>query len=206
MSITTAHPEVRTPVGGARTPRGAGRIAPALRRVGRLAVSLLLVGAALVFLFLAVGPHVLGYRTATMLTGSMAPGIEPGDVVVTMPQPAAEVAVGDVISYHIPVEDRRVETHRVTEVTRAPDGTISVQTQGDANENVDPWVAVLEGDTVWQVRGVVPGAGTAIRALRTPIVQHGVLWVALAGVVGLGFSTIWSGEGRRPRGGARRAR
>ena len=197
-------PEVRTLVGGARTPRARGRIVPVLRGTGRVLVSLLLVGSALVFLFLAVGPHVLGYRTATMLTGSMAPGIVPGDVVVTVPRPASEVAVGDVISYRIPIEDHRVETHRVTEVTRGPDGGVSVQTKGDANENIDPWVATIEGDTVWQVEGVVPGAGTVIRALRTPIVQHGVLWVALAGFVGLGFSTIWAGEGR-PRGGARRA-
>ena len=86
---------------------------------GRVLVSLLLVGSALVFLVLAVGPHVLGYRTATMLTGSMAPGIVPGDVVVTVPRPASEVAVGDVISYRIPIEDHRVETHRVIEVTRS---------------------------------------------------------------------------------------
>lgn len=197
--------EVRTPVGGARTPAPAGRTIPVLRRIGRIVVSLLLVGSALVFLLLAVGPHVLGYRTATMLTGSMAPGIMPGDVVVTVPSPASEVAVGDVISYRIPIEDQRVETHRVTEVTRGPDGRVSVQTKGDANENIDPWVATIEGDTVWQVKGVVPGLGTAIRALRSPIVQDGVLWIALAGSVGLGFSTIWSGEGR-PRGGARRAR
>ena len=203
---------VRASVGEARAPRGA-RVVRVLGRVGRLVVSGLLVVSGVAFLFLAVGPHVLGYRTSTMLTGSMAPGIVPGDVVVTMPRPAQDVAVGDVISYRIPIEDQRVETHRVVEVIRGEDGSVAVKTQGDANENIDPWVATIEGDTVWEVQAVVPGVGEVIRALRTPVVQHGVLWVALAGVVGLGISSIWSGTStgtdtgaKRSRGGARRAR
>ena len=51
------------------------------------------VGLAIVtFLGLAVGPHVFGYRTLTMLTGSMAPEIDPGDVVVVTPVATADVA------------------------------------------------------------------------------------------------------------------
>ncbi len=194
----------QVPARGPRGPRGPWVLRVA-GRVARGAVSLVLVLSGVAFLFLAVGPHVLGYRTATMLTGSMEPGIAPGDVVVTMPRPAQEVAVGDVISYRIPIEDQRVETHRVVEVIRGEDGSVAVKTQGDANDNVDPWVATIEGDTVWEVQAVVPVVGEVIRLLRTPIVQDGVLWLALAGVLGLGFSSIWSGD-KRPRGGARRAR
>ena len=51
---------------------------------GRAAVTILLIVAALVFLFLAVGPRFLNYQTSTMLTGSMSPGINPGDVVVSV--------------------------------------------------------------------------------------------------------------------------
>ena len=43
------------------------------------------------FAGLAVGPHVFGYRTMTMLTGSMSPWIDPGDVVITTPIPVSEV-------------------------------------------------------------------------------------------------------------------
>jgi len=155
-------------------------------------INLVLAVCLLAFLVLAVGPHVLGYRTATMLTGSMAPGIMPGDVVVTMPRPAADVQVGDVISYQIPIEDHRVETHRVTEVVLGKDGSVAVRTQGDANANVDPWTAVLEGDVVWEVQGVIPEVGTVIRALHHPFVSKGLLWVALGGMLLLGLSTIWS--------------
>ncbi|GEP39579.1 hypothetical protein NPS01_32420 [Nocardioides psychrotolerans] len=178
---------------GQRAPRGS---VPA--RLGSALLSLLLAACLLSFLVLAVGPHVFGYRTATMLTGSMAPGIMPGDVVVTAPRPAADVEVGDVISYQIPIEDHRVETHRVTEVIHGDDGTVAVRTQGDANANVDPWTAVLDGDVVWEVQGVIPEIGTVIRALHHPFVSKGLLWVAIAGTLLLGLTTIWSKDEADP--------
>lgn len=174
---------------------GHRRTSVARRLVGIL-TSLLLVASVVLslagFLFLAVGPHVLGYRTATMLTGSMSPGIEPGDVVVSVPKPTADVQVGDVITYSIPVEDHRVETHRITEVTRKH-GAVTIRTKGDANNGGDPWQATLKGDTVWELKAVVPELGHAIIALRSPWVQHGALWVALAGFIGIGLVRIWGG-------------
>jgi signal peptidase I len=160
--------------------------------------NLLLLGCVLVFLLLAVGPHLFGYRTATMLTGSMEPGISPGDVVVTVPRPAEDVAVGDVITYHIPVEDHRVETHRITEVRHRADGSIVVRTKGDNNSNVDPWVATLEGDTVWEVALVVPKAGAAIRTLRSPVVSDVLFWGSLGGVLLVGLSLIWGRRDEEP--------
>lgn len=161
------------------------------RRALAVLVNLVLVVCLLAFALLAVGPHLLGYRTSTMLTGSMEPGIRPGDVVVTVAKPAAQVEVGDVITYRIPVEDRRVETHRVIEVLHR-DGSIAIRTQGDANENADPWTATLQDDQVWEMKAVVPKLGSVIRAFRVPAVQHGIFWVALVGLLLLGLSTIWS--------------
>ena len=161
-----------------------------LRRALGVLTDLVLLGCLLVFALLAVGPHLLGYRTSTMLTGSMEPGISAGDVVVTTAEPAADVEVGDVITYQIPIEDHRVETHRVVEVLHR-DGAIAIRTKGDANDNADPWTATLQDDRVWEVRAVVPELGTAIRVLRTPVVQHGVFWAALAGLLALGLTTVW---------------
>jgi signal peptidase len=139
-----------------------------LRRV----VDLALLVALAAFAGLVVGPHVLGYRTATMLTTSMAPGIDRGDVVVDTALPVAEIAPGMVITYHIPVGDQRVVSHRVLSADVGPDGSVTVQTRGDANEAADPWTATFAaGDTAWQVRMVVPGVGHAIRVLRTPVLS-----------------------------------
>lgn len=167
------------------------RLRSALARLTNLLFTVVLVGCVLGFVLIAVGPHLFGYRTSTMLTGSMAPGITPGDVVVTTPQPAGEVEVGDVISYHIPVEDHRVETHRIIEVKHNDDGTIAVRTQGDANGAPDPWTATLEGDTVWQMQAVIPEVGNAIRFLRQPVIQNNVFWVALVALLALGLGMIW---------------
>ena len=121
-----------------------------------------IVGLAVVaFSGLAVGPHVFGYRTMTMLTGSMAPEIEPGDVTVVTPLDVTDVTEGMVITYHIPIDDHGLVTHRVVSVEHRPDGTVTVQTKGDANEAIDPWTATLAG------RHRLPGPGRRPRA-RTP--------------------------------------
>ncbi len=147
-----------------------------LRRVLNLAATLLMITAIAVFVFLAIGPRFLGYQTSTMLTGSMAPEIMPGDVIVTTALPVSEVQVGDVITYQIPVDDRRVETHRVVEVNRTADGETAVRTKGDANAAADPWVAVLQGEHAYTTTAVVPQLGHLIRALRTPLVNTVVVY------------------------------
>jgi signal peptidase len=152
----------------------------------------MLVLAALVFVLLAIGPRILGYQTSTMLTGSMAPLINPGDVVVTVPTPITDIKVGDIITYHIPVEDQRVETHRITEITTTADGGIAVQTKGDANNGIDPWIATLQNTTVDKQIATIPGVGNAIRTLREPIVMNTLMYGAPAILVIGMLASIWT--------------
>jgi signal peptidase I len=166
------------------TRRILGRLAPWLVR-GILGLALL------AFAVLAVGPHAFGYRTMTMLTASMAPEIEPGDVTVVTPIPISEVTEGMVITYNIPIDDHRVVTHRVVSVERGPAGTITVQTKGDANEAVDPWDATLQGDTAYEVRAVLPEVGHVIQALRNPVVAPALLYGAPTLLVGWLLLSIW---------------
>ena len=147
--------------------------------------------AVVAFAGLAVGPHVLGYRTMTMLTDSMAPEIETGDVTVVTPLAVSELTEGMVITYHIPVEDHRVVTHRVVSVEHGQNGTVTVQTKGDNNESVDPWLATLEGDTAYQVRAVIPGVGSVIQVLRTPVVSQALTYGATGLVASWLLLSIW---------------
>jgi signal peptidase len=147
--------------------------------------------AALAFLVLAVGPHLLGYRTMTMLTASMAPEIDPGDVTVVTPIAVSEVTEGMVITYHKPVDDRSLVTHRVVSVETGPDGAVQVRTKGDANDGVDPWTATLQGDTAYEVRAVIPELGHLIQALRAPVVTQVLLYGAPALLAGWLLLTIW---------------
>jgi signal peptidase I len=158
------------------------------------AVRGIVVVAVVAFAGLALGPHVFGYRTMTMLTGSMSPYIDPGDVTVVTPLAVSDVTEGMVITYHIPIGERQLITHRVVSVEHGTDGSITVQTKGDNNDEVDPWSATLEGDTAYQVRAVVPEIGHVIHALRTPAVATTLVYGAPALVAGWLLLAIW-----RPR-------
>jgi signal peptidase len=147
--------------------------------------------AILAFLVLAVGPHLLGYRTMTMLSASMSPEIEPGDVTIVTPIAITEVAEGMVITYHKPVDDRSLVTHRVVSVETGSDGSVQVRTKGDANDAIDPWTASLQGDTAYEVRAVIPELGHVIQALRTPVVAQVLLYGAPALLAGWLLMTIW---------------
>ena len=150
------------------------------------------------FLGLSVGPHVLGYRTAVMLTGSMTGTIDPGDIVVSVPRPADEVEVGDILTFRAPVDDKHVETHRVVAVRHTEQGEVVIRTQGDANDGPDPWRATVTGDTVWETKYVVPEVGHVVQVVRATVVRYGATWVALAGVVLLGLGLIWRKQPRPP--------
>ncbi|NEK87962.1 signal peptidase I [Blastococcus saxobsidens] len=185
--MTTVHP-VRRPEAADSLPSAgderstAGRRADRARQiVGRTAPWLVrgVMGVAvLVFLLLAVGPHVFGYRTMTMLTDSMAPEIESGDVTVVTAIGVTDVTEGMVLAYHMPIGDGSLVTHRVISVEQAADGSVQIRTKGDANDEVDPWTATLEGDTAYQVRAVVPELGHLVTLLRTPVVNQVLIYGA----------------------------
>lgn len=149
------------------------------------------VAAVVAFLFLAVGPRVLGYQTSTMLTGSMSPLINPGDVVVTVPTAVKDLKVGDIITYHIPVDDQRVETHRIIDLAVNSQGTATVRTKGDANNGADPWTATLAGGQVDRQVFTVPYLGNAIRVLRDPVVLKVLMYGAPAALVVMVLASIW---------------
>jgi signal peptidase I len=196
-TLLSPRPGAATPPPAAEVPAAAPATGPARRALAaviRWTARGLVATAVLAFLGLAVGPHVFGYRTMTMLTGSMAPEIEPGDITVVTPLAVEDVAEGMVIAYHIPIDDRRVVTHRVIDVTQAAGGSVTVQTKGDANENLDPWQATLSGDTAWQVQAVIPEIGTVVQALRAPVVTEALLYGAPALLAGWLLLSIW-----RPR-------
>jgi signal peptidase I len=188
-AAVTLPPEVDLALAAARN--RVEQLRPMASRVLPWLVRGLVVTAVVAFGFLAIGPHVFGYRTMTMLTGSMAPEIEPGDITVVTPLAIEDVTAGMVIAYHIPIDDHRVVTHRVVAVERGLDGSVTVQTKGDANEAADPWKATLQGDTAWQVQAVVPEVGNVVQALRTPVVSMALRYGAVALVAGWLLLSIW---------------
>lgn len=91
----------------------------------------------------SVVPTVFGWRADVIMTGSMMPALRPGDVVVSRPAAAAEVAGGAIVLVRNPARPGTTLVHRT--VGRTADG--SLVTRGDANPVDDstpvPAAAVL---------------------------------------------------------------
>lgn len=82
-------------------------------------------------------PRLAGATPYTVLTGSMAPGLPAGSLVVVKPVAPDEVGVGSVITYQLESGRPAVATHRVVAVETAINGDLAFVTQGDANEVAD---------------------------------------------------------------------
>jgi signal peptidase I len=165
---------------------------------GRLA-GRLVAGATWTILFLtfaflaavAAGPHLLGYETEAVLSGSMVPTFSPGDAVLVTSEPASAVRVGQIISYHIPIGDHHVETHRIVKIISAGAHPVVV-TKGDANSAVDPWQAKLIAPRVWHVRTVLPHVGTIVHVMRGRLPHLLTTLVAPMTIVALLLVRIWA--------------
>jgi len=77
-----------------------------------------------------------GWEFNAVLSGSMEPVLHVGGLIVTRPVDAAELRVGDIISFKVPGGDTPV-CHRIVEV-RSEGGVLSFITKGDANDSLDP--------------------------------------------------------------------
>jgi len=96
----------------------------------------------------AIGLAIVGLRMANIglyvvISGSMAPTINIGDVVVTLP--TKNIERNDVIAFLSPSGE--VVIHRVVDIVPLGDGGIGYITKGDANRDVDPFI-VTEGNVI----------------------------------------------------------
>ena len=85
-----------------------------------------------------VGLRLAGFRTFTVLSGSMEPKYPVGSLLYVQPVDYRNLKVGDVISF-VANDDKVVVTHRITEIV--PDendvSVLRFRTKGDANESPD---------------------------------------------------------------------
>lgn len=83
-----------------------------------------------------------GYRVFTVISGSMVPKYNIGDILIIQEKPINEIKVGDDLCYLGKEADfnNKVVTHAVKEVKKNEDGTISFITEGIANVMPDPEV------------------------------------------------------------------
>lgn len=108
---------------------------------------------------------VAGYQVKTgqwhatpVLSGSMRPGLQPGDVVVTQRVPISALRVRDVVVFYPPNQTSHQVVHRIVKLTVKGKVT-SITTWGDANLVPDAAVSSLKGDTAYRMVRVVPLVG-----------------------------------------------
>lgn len=105
-----------------------------VRSIGSWALTALMVACLALASAVVVVPRLIGAVPLTVLTGSMRPTIQPGDLVVSRRVDANDLRIGDVITFQPVNGDPTLVTHRVIDLTRNAQGeTVSVLTRGDAN-------------------------------------------------------------------------
>ncbi len=141
------------------------------------AVSAVMMLATLFALFVGFSAIVLGWQFNTVMSGSMSPTLEEGDIVVAQPVNPEAIEVGDIITYYSPqlgktVVHRVIEKHMDSELYASPEpdagSQLCFRTQGDANENPDSHIVPAQ-NVVGRVRFDVPLLGHALQSLKTPL-------------------------------------
>jgi signal peptidase len=142
-----------------------------LLAAGWLAISLGMAACALL-------PRLAGWHPAVVVSGSMRPAIDVGDVILT-DTGSGQVHAGQVVLVRRPAHPGQLLTHRVVRVL--PDG--SLVTRGDANAVQDP-APVPRSDLLGVVRLVLPGLGRPAMLARRHDAGD-LLWTALLAVAAL---------------------
>lgn len=151
-----------------------------LRRILDLALIALIVIVLASLVVARLVPALMHSPTFVVAGGSMEPTIHLGSVVVTEPVAASDLHPGDVVSLQVGPQ-HSVFTHRVTRVVTRGDGTLWIETKGDANATVDPSI-IPAADVLGRVTVAVPYLGYLVQLLST---RQGVVFLLSVGLVTL---------------------
>jgi len=111
-------------------------------------------------------PSVGGKFPMIVLTDSMYPEIESGDLIICNTAEAEEIAEGDVISFYDPMGNgTSVVTHRVLEIVNE-NGEISFRTKGD-NNNAEDQVLVPADSLIGIYQTRIPKVGHVAMFMQT---------------------------------------
>jgi signal peptidase len=170
-------PVTDAPEAGA--PRARTGLAACVGAVLRTAAAVVLISYASLAI-IATLPVALGWNSSVVMSGSMRPGFQPGDVVLSSPVEVANLVPGQVLLVDDPARGGHLLMHRYAR----PGPAGSLITQGDANRSADSTPVPAKN-----VRG--------LPRLRVPWIGRPVLWlrlhalVPLAAMALLGSALLW---------------
>ena len=131
------------------------------------------------------------YPVDVVVSGSMRPTLEVGDIVVVKAVDPSEIRVGDVIVFHDPIDGEKLIVHRVVDVVHSG-GKYYFDTKGDANflKDSQRWGKLVSQDLVeGKVVFVIPKVGL-LRIWLDPFVSSGFSYVIVIVLLLLLF-LIW---------------
>jgi len=139
----------------------------------RKAIEALPTAISLLFSFLLLIMLLSNSLPLVVVSGSMQPIYNIGDVVLIRVDPNAEIGVGDVIAFKM--ENGPVVVHRVIEVLEQ-----GYRTKGDANPDPDPFI-VDRRLVIGKVIGVIPKIGWITITAREGINSAATPYIVLTG-------------------------
>lgn len=143
----------------------------------------------LAILLVAVGPKVLPYQTFFVRSGSMEPAIEVGELIFLSRVNAADLEVGDIITFERPDREDVLVTHRIVAIEETDQGKV-FQTKGDANGTPDVWKVPATGEG-WRYAFGVPKVGYVFGYLNTTEARFALLAIPAAILGLLSLIDIW---------------
>ena len=158
--------------------------ASASTRTARRAARACLTFALWMVLGLAIGliaivtlPGLVGYRSLTVVSGSMEPTLGVGSVVIDEVISPLDARPGDIVTFQDPLRPRQL-THRLQKM-RVEGDTAYMVTLGDANDAPERWTVQKDG-RIGRVVAHLPKLGYARAALGTRYARLGVLGAVMA--------------------------
>lgn len=131
-----------------------------------------------------------GHRVLVVRSGSMAPAINTGDVVVTRMIDPTGVSVGDVVTFRDPSRSGDLITHRVVK-RRIEGAKVSFLTRGDANTGTERW-SVDEDGTVGKLAFRIPKVGYGLAWAGSPLARAGLLIAGALLLAVVAIRRIWT--------------
>lgn len=179
----------RQPGGAAPATTGAPAARPGPLRLAGTVVAWAIAAAALTLVVALVAPLAFHMRPLVVLSGSMDPVLQVGDVTVVQRIAPAQARVGDVVTFRDPATDR-LTTHRVRATRRAA-RRVHFVTKGDANNAVERWSLPATGEMSRAVYRV-PLVGHVASRIRTPAGWALLVGLPLLLLAGHELRRIWA--------------
>ena len=112
-------------------------------------------------------PSFLGIKTYVIISGSMEPNINIGDIVIakSIKNKEESIKVGDIISYR---KGQNVITHRITNIEKDENGILRIATKGD-NNNTEDSERILINNIEGKVITIIPKIGYITLILKDKV-------------------------------------